>query len=541
MELLNSIGRESKEHALDDRGCLTSTADLVLRLRGKGVTIWVEDGRVCYRTVKGVLTQQEIDALRRRKSEIIDYFQTSNAHATAEPPLVPQPDPNPAPLTFSQQWLWNVQGRQIRSFRTVYTAVRIAGPLDLDVLRLCVPELLSRHESLRTRILLTGDVPLQEVAPVTRDGVEIVALSGCPEDDRERRAQALIGTLICTPITLTSDPLWKVLVLEMSDEEHVLALAMDHLISDAVSIRILLRELLQAYTAAVRGVRLCLPKTSIQYRDYALWQQRQQSFWSAKNESFWRRQLAEGRRVPLFPGIPSDRTTLEFHSFPIQLTEKVSAALRSLSRQEATTLVMMVLCTYVALLLRWSNQSTLIVPFITMGRSRPELDNLIGYFAAPLFLRIELAENDSFLDLLKYVTQTYWEACEHDDFGRIAAQFPAPEFEPNSSFNWIPSEFTSADESFTDDLREGCVGSEIRVQPFSIGPLPQGFDWEGAWDREPVVFFTENRDGIYGEIGWTGSSVSAEAIERFAKNFQSVAEAFVRDPTVAVTSVSCVR
>lgn len=526
---------------MDAQESPTSTADFVLRLQGKGVTIWAEDGRVCYRAVKGVLTQQEINALRRRKREITEYLQKSDPQTT-EPPLVPQLDPNPVPLTFSQQWLWNAQGRQTRSFRTVHAAVRIVGPLDPDVLRHCFLELLSRHESLRISIVLSGGVPLQKVVPVTIDQVKVVNLSRLQLDDRERLAQRLIGTLLRTPINLTSDPLFEVLVLKMSDAEHILALALDHLISDDVSIRILLRELLQAYVAAVRTVRVHLPEISIQYRDYALWQQRQLPFWNEKNEMFWRRQLAEGQRIRLFPRIPSGHRTLcEFHSFPIRLTERVSAALRSLSRQEATTLAMVVLCTYVALLFRWSNQSTLIVPFIAMGRTRAELDNLVGYFGAPLFLRIELAENDSFLDLLKRVTQTYWEAREHDDLGRIAAQFPAPDFEPNSSFNWIPSDVTSAAQRLTDSLSEACVGSDIRVQPFCIEPLPHSFDWEAEWDREPVAFFTDNGEGIYGEIGWIGNFVSSDAIKTFAKNFESVAEALVRDPTVAVISISCVR
>lgn len=130
-----------------------------------------------------------------------------------------------------------------------------------------------------------------------------------------------------------------------------------------------------------------------------------------------------------------------------------------MARRERSLLALVVLTAYIAVMSRWCNKGDLVTGFISNGRYRPELENMIGFVANMLHLHVEVTEGDSFLDLLKRLNREIRSAYDHQDFDRVPAFIP--ECATDLQFNWLPTHWS---QGFVCQHRE--ADDKVRVQQF---------------------------------------------------------------------------
>jgi hypothetical protein len=212
---------------------------------------------------------------------------------------------------------------------------------------------------------------------------------------------------------------------------------MHHIVSDGWSMGVLLKEVTTLYEAYSLGSESPLPELPVQYSDFAVWQRS----WLQGEELerqlvYWRKQLGgELSRLELptdqaRPAVLSNRgAQLNF-----QLTPEVSAALKELSRREGVTLFMTLLAAFQTLLHRYSGQEDIVVGSNLAGRNYAETENLIGFFANTLPLRVQLGGELSFVELLQQVKEVVLGAHAHQDvpFEKLVEELQ-PERELNRS------------------------------------------------------------------------------------------------------------
>jgi hypothetical protein len=458
----------------------------------------------------------------------------SDGGISGYPAPTSRPPSSTVGLTFSQQWVW--YGQQLghrASMRIVAGAVRWSGQLNIECLRLSILELMRRHEALRTRIVVVNGIPTQQVEETGHLELDIVDLSGLPKGERESVARQRAKQFVCEPTLVVEDPLFATMLIKLDEREHVLILAMDHLIADAASRSILLREIRVVYSAFVQGVSHSLPGVPVQYLDYAVWQQESHRIWSEKHGGYWNERLAGARKLQLFATDPrSEGGAAQWRMVPVKLGEDLSARLRELSRTEAVNLAMVALTAYVALILRRSDQTQCVVQFMTTGRLYPQINSTVGFFAAPLFLRVGLQENDTLLDLLRRVTSEYRAGREHNDCGAIAAQQPAPDFASNPQFNWHRADFNLSPEQ----PEKGREGDDlVETTPYDIPvTLRDGMEW----DQSLGMSLRETSTGIVGAMLYRADRTAVSAIDRFHREFHTFAQAIATTPNAVVTSLS---
>src|SRR4030088_3242456 len=151
-----------------------SASELLFAMRLKGVRIWNDNGQLRYQATRGSLTPAEIEKLRSLRDEIIAFSRQAVPVAT-EPPLVPRLTSDPIPLTFSQQLRWRLfELQRCPSTRSVFTAIRLLGRLNVKCLRQSFAELVRRHEALRTRFVVADGLPRQEIADAWEHELEAV-------------------------------------------------------------------------------------------------------------------------------------------------------------------------------------------------------------------------------------------------------------------------------------------------------------------------------------------------------------------------------
>ena len=117
-------------------------------------------------------------------------------------------------------------------------------------------------------------------------------LSVLPAAQRPPEVERLAREEARAPFDLAHGPLLRARLLRLGRDEHVLMLAMHHIVSDWWSMGILVKEQAQLYVAFAAGQASPLPELPIQYADYALWQRREQVAERFDGQlQYWTRQL----------------------------------------------------------------------------------------------------------------------------------------------------------------------------------------------------------------------------------------------------------
>lgn len=511
---------------------MESITDVLGYVRKKGVRFWSENGQLHYKAPKGVLTQEEVERLRVSRGQIIALLERATAAEAAEPRLEPRPRLDRAPLAFSQLAHWHLHELSTRrAIRQIASATRLHGRLNIDALQKSVSEIVRRHDALRTRIVVCDGIPEQEIAASGDCELTVDDLTALAGSYREVEAHRRIEQLILEPIDVAVDPLLGIRLLRLRDDEHVLIVVMEHMISDGASRSIILRDLFTAYMQALKGGSFSLPAIPVQFADYAVWQRKTQNAWIEKHGAYWHEHLRGCQRLR-FPEDRNSRiaTHLGWGTVSLHIGKELKAELREWCRLRRTTLVMSVFTAYVGLVLRWCNVSEAVIQYQSDGRVSPKIENAIGFFASVLYLRIELLEDDNFVDLMNRVTEEYCKAYEHADFYYMAAQVPPAEFTRNTVFNWIP-------QGSKTDL-SGLDGSEdaISCTPVSfVHPMLRKLELN--LDYEPSIRLCDTDEAIVGDVHFPLSRFSIHTMERFGRNFLMLIRTLLRQPEGRVKDI----
>lgn len=498
--------------SVGQRASAESVAELVEHLQSKGVSLWAEQGQLRYKSPKGALTHGDVESLRISKSEILDFVQSAGA---ARPQSFSRLQR--APLSFSQLAHWNLcELGTRRTIRHIASATRLSGRLDVDAFRRALAEVMRRHDALRTRVVAFDTEPVQAIAPHADCELAVHDLTDVSPTRHEDAIQQQIEQLILEPIDVAVGPLFAVRLLKLRDDVHVLLMAMAHIIADAFSRNILLRELLTAYAQTLNGHAFRLPPVRIQFSDYAVSQRNASQAWTEKYGAQRYEWLARSPRVRF----PESEASLEKNravlgTVPIRIGADLKRELREWCRLRHTTLAMGALAIYVALVLRWCKTAQTVIGCQTDGRVRPEFENTIGYFSSTLYLRTQLLEGDTFIELTRRVTQEYCHAYENADvFACLTAHQPQPEFTRNTAFNWVPQRTPMELSDLTHEQAIRC--SAIRF----VHPLPKHLEAENMQsDREPAMLLYETDDEIVGDVYFSPRRFSVVTMERFGRNY----------------------
>jgi len=379
--------------------------------------------------------------------------------------------------------------------------------LDIHCLRESIETVVSRHESLRTRFVIVDGEPTQKIDEVRPLGIEIVDLSHTvPKGSVESTAYERAAAILNEPVPMSIGPLFEAKLLKLAPHEHVLVLAISHLVTDGTSVRILVEEMWGLYWSAIHKQPISLPTPPIQYADYAIWQKRNYESWRARHEAYWHRRLSGAPRlVPPKRDLKGSSTQWITWSFGRELSNR----LYDLTRQQKTLLSLTVLTIYVAALSHWCAENDLMLQVISHGRYRHELQRIVGWLATPLLFRIDVDPHDTFLTLLSRVSTEFSASMSHHDHGHMLNL--VPEFPTSLMFNWKREPFHVC----PTDPR-----ADLTVQPFAIERRFGTF----------LPFFYDNRTCIDVTVNFDPDVFEPIKIHRFCESLRVLAEGFAQDP-----------
>lgn len=343
---------------------------------------------------------------------IIDTKQ--NASGQLIPVLEPAADYEASP---AQKRLWIINHLERDN-----TAYNITGPLIINgkinrpALAKAFKKIVERQESLRTTFIMNNDELRQVVHDAGAFAVPVIQTDISGHNNITEEAQRLVTGAMNTPFDLIKGPLFRVQLVRMQEEQHLLILSMHHIISDGWSVDVLMHELSALYNACANGMEDAMPVPGIQYKDYAAWQNSQlQGVSLEQHRRYWFTQLSGELPVLELPAdfpLPQVQT-FNGHTIHTSFSEEMVKQLKQVCENSQCSLYMLLLASVKTLLWRYTGQQDMIVGMPVSGRSEESLEQLIGFFVNTLPLRTSFDAKDTFAVVLEKIKTNVLDAMEH--------------------------------------------------------------------------------------------------------------------------------
>ncbi len=363
----------------------------------------------------------------------------SGDEKSSAPPLKRAPRDRPLPLSFSQERLWFLHELDERNVSYhVPRAFRFQGRLDLEKMEDAFGDLVRRHEVFRTTFPTIDGKPFQVISPPSQVRIPVVDLSGLPEGDREAHARTLVRRDGRSAFDFENGPMYRLRLLRLGEEDHVLTLVEHHLLHDGWTQGILFREFTELFAARLEGRPSRLAELPIQFADFALWQRQ----WLQGEElerqlAYWKESLSGA--APLLE-LPWDRprpAVMAYRGKELRLSieGELADAARTLSRREGATLYMLMTAAFKALLSRMTGQEDIVIGSAVANRRWQESEGLAGMIINILPSRTDLSGDPSFREMVRRLRRSTLGTYAHQD---LPFEKLVEELQPERSLSYTP-------------------------------------------------------------------------------------------------------
>jgi amino acid adenylation domain-containing protein len=428
-------------------------------------------------------------------------------------------------LSSAQKRLYVLQRMEVEG--TGYNMPRVIPlHMEIDVKQLddTFKKMIRRHESLRTSFEIIDDEPVQKVhEPGALDfKVDYFQMS-------EKQALQKVNHFV-TPFDLSQAPLIRVVLIKVGDKKYLLLLDLHHIITDGMSQEILEREFMQLHGGEA------LPPLSLQYKDYAQWQNSDKVKESITGqEAHWLKEFAG--EIPVL-NLPGDYARPAIQSFEggaagFELSRPETSSLNQIALDNNSTLFMVLLALYNIFLAKMSGQEEIIIGTPIAGRRHADLEKIIGMFVNTLAIKNYPNSEKTFTQFLKELRTKTLEAFENQEY-----QFE--DLVEKVTVNRDTSRNPLFDVMFVlRNIREeaGAAGEE-RESP---APGDQQFQYEHRIAKFDLTLIGAESGGrLAFSFEYCGKLFKRETIERFIAYFKKIAAAVIKEPGKRISDLEII-
>ncbi|MGC5773689.1 amino acid adenylation domain-containing protein [Paenibacillus pabuli] len=384
-------------------------------LNHRGLYVW--EGRNCFMSTAH--TYEDIDTIIHIVKETVSDLQRGGFLPGDPPPDDDGGGGKRVKLSNEQKQLWisSVAGGPASASLNESVLLRMKGALNIDALRQAVNLLIRRHEALRTVIDASGEY--QEILPEAQAPLKVQDMRGDLADSSKDHLDRWLAADASEAISLqTGQPLFRITVLQMEDEEYILAFAFHHIVIDGWSIAIFAGELEEAYSAVCDKRIPQLPQP-VQFREYLQWQEQKLHQPDAGEAmAFWSAQCSQPVPTLQLPSIHGYIRKKMFNGgrYTLVLDRDETKRVRALSIRSKNSIFITMLAAYNLFLYRLTCQRQMIVSIPTAGQSHMGETHLIGNCVNLLPIYTELNDSESIADYLGVVKEVMQRVDRHQSY-----------------------------------------------------------------------------------------------------------------------------
>ncbi len=420
------------------------------------------------------------------------------------------------PLSSAQKRLFILH--RMNETNTAYNipkVVLLQGELKKDKLEATFRKLINHHESLRTSFLIAAGEPVQRIH--VNGGFKLEYF------DTGSRDETIIGNFI-RPFDLAQAPLLRVGLIKLAEEEHILMVDMHHIISDGISLGIFVKEFMALY-----GEKTLL-ELNIQYKDFSAWQNhKHQEGLFRQQEEFWLKQFET--EVELL-NLPFDYSRPSIQSFAgntvrFEIGETETAGLIELALREKATLYMVLISMTAVLLSKITGQEDIVIGTPTAGRTRPDIEQIIGMFVNTVVLRNYPQGEKSFQAFLKEVRKRTLECFENQDY-------PFEDLVEKVALNRDVSRNPLFDVMF---VLQNLESPRLEIAGLKL--LPHEYEKRTAlFDLTFQAVEAENK--LHFMVEYSTKLFRTDTIERLVGYFERIVSAVVKKPGIEISGIEII-
>lgn len=456
-------------------------------------------------------------------------LKSKDGNVKSTPKIRRRSESKPQTLAPAQQRLWFLN--QLEPDKTIYNAalaIRLTGSLNVRALEQSLSEIVKRHEALRTNFHTIEGQPVQVISPAMPIKLPIVNFEEFSATEQEAQALRLATEIAQQPFNLSQGSLFRMVLLRLEQEKHMLFFTVHHIVFDAWSFGVLTKELMMLYKAFSIGKTSPLKELVIQYVDFTEWQWQMISGTVLQTQlSYWKQQL-DG--LPQLLELPTDRPRPAVQTFrgttqSFVLPPNLSQTLKDLSYQESVTLFMLLLATFKTLLHYYTGQDDIVVGSSVADRNYVETESLIGFFVNTLVLRTDLSHDPSFRELLARIRKITLQAYAHQN---LPFQKLVEILQPERDRSHSPL-FQVA------FVLQNTPAEPIKLPDLTLVPLPV-HNGNVAYDL--ILLIEETAEGLKGTVEYSTDLFNDTTIERLIRHFTTLLESIVANPKAKLSQLN---
>ncbi len=501
----------------------TNVKSLIREAACAGVKLWVEQGRLHFKSHRGVLPTHLRAALAEQKDAVIGEL--------SRPVFSRRPEHSPIvrfPAFMRGFWQENEANTVLR--HGTHVAFRLTGELTQERIESALSRLTARHDLLRARMGIDDVSPFLVAGPHASRTLYVSDLSSCNADSRSREVQGEVHRAIYAPFQCGD--LFRASIIKVSDHEYAVAVVMHHFVSDFVTLGILVKEFIEALRASDLS-RFLDDERRLQYFDYLFAINEWLEGAGAKYRlRYWKQVMHD---APATSFCASEQSTtgpwkLDVVSLTVgsDLRRRMADAIRSTK----VPFIVGLLTVYFAALAITLRRTDVVVAFLHSGRIDPALSHLVGFTADCVPLRIAIAPRMSFIDLMMQVHEVYFLAMDYQiPWGLLIDVLPEIGGSPIARlFNYLPTS------------QSGPGGSDVRVAENDFELAPISYDVPEAtnsaeWKSHELHVWDSGSE-MFAAFKYMPQRYRESDVDRLAKALVDCMEVLAETPAAQVFSVS---
>ena len=476
----------------------------------RGVQLWVDGGDVVFRAPAGVVTPEVRGEIRANKAQLISFLGEGQKWA---------------PASYAQQRLWFLD--RYDEDPAVYVlpsfAMRLQGPVNTDALERAWAAVVQRHEPLRT-VFREVDGRAAQVVQSASAGLKRESIRD--DGDRDAQARDFVSEKAANHFDLAQGPLVQAWLGTFGAEDHVFCAPMHHVITDGLSMDVLLHDLVNFYNRACEQEAFEAGGPRATYADYACAQRAALTGerLDALN-GFWRAELAG---VPPLLELPTDhmrppRQSFDGDAVGFSLTPKTAEAVSAIAKAACSTPLVVLLTAYAVVLQRWSGQDRFAIGMPAAGRVHPALAELAGFFVNTLPIGVEVEER-TFRETVLRLQARVSEALAHQDlpFERLVEAVQPPRNLSHSPIFQV---------QFVQEPMPRAVSfSSVEASEIVVPTMKTKYDFG--------LFVRIEGERIHGRLEFNTGLFEKGSAERFLAHFVNVLKVAIVNPALTVQELA---
>ena len=488
-----------------------------MHLVSLGVDIVADDGRLRVSAARGRLTEEVQKAIAAHRAELLELLDSRFAGHTSD--LVKVPRNGVLPLSFFQERLWILH--RLDPHSTDYNMVMTwpAGTsADAIGLANAIRDVVRHHEILRSTFREDEGVPLVRILPAEAVAIEIKYLNDLDEKQSLKVIEAAIHAATHTPFNLAAEAPVHFTVYQNASGQTLILVAAHHIALDAWSFALLRREITAAGTRHSADAALAhMHAPAFQYVDFASWQRRIRNGKQIAAElDWWERRLAGIPRLCVFPPDKPRANSNSGSARSFTWSAELYEGICSLARAEGATVYMALLSACATVLRAHTGQNDIVLGSPMGVRERPEFETMIGPFVNLLILRLDLADDPTFAQLLRIARDALLDAHAHRD---VPFELLVERLKPVRMFNHPPL-------------------FQVAVVQHNASEASSEAIHSGGAIHDVTWFVREVNGRLESTLEFRSDLYTDETIDRVASHLEAVLRAVVSDSHRRISEIS---